>query len=50
MLAYHVKTLSSCVFVRSLFITYLITVSLEKEIIVWKESGKSLEFWIQKSV
>ena len=33
-----------------LFITYLITFSLEKEIIVWKKNmEKSLEFWIQKS-
>ena len=34
-------------FLRSLSITYLITLSLDKEIIVF---GKSLEFWIQKSV
>ena len=33
-----------------LLITYLITFSLEKEIIVWKKNmEKSLEFWIQKS-
>ena len=31
-------------------ITYLITLSLEREIIVLEKSGKSLEFWIQKSV
>ena len=34
-------------FLRSLSTTYLITLSLDKEIIVF---GKSLEFWIQKSV
>ena len=37
------KKLYSCVFLRSLQITYLITLSLEKEIIVlekvWKKSG-----------
>lgn len=34
-----------------LFITCLITFSLEKEIIVWKKNmEKSLEFWFQKSV
>ena len=44
------KKVCSCV-LRSLLITYLRTSSLEKEIIVfWKRSGKSLEFWIQKSV
>ena len=39
-------------FLRSLLITYLITLSLEKEIIncLEKKSGKSLKFWIQKSV
>ena len=38
-------------FLRSVLITYLITLSLEKEIIVLeKKSRKSLEFWIQKSV
>ena len=38
-------------FLRSPLITYLITLSLEKEIIVLKkQSGKSLEFWIRKSV
>ena len=39
-------------FLRSLLITYLITLSLEKEIIncLEKNSGKSLKFWIQKSV
>ena len=39
-------------FLRSLVITYLITLSLEKEIIscLEKKSGKSLKFWIKKSV
>ena len=38
-------------FLRSLLIPSLITLSLEKEIFVLeKKSGKSLEFWIQKSV
>ena len=39
-------------FLRSLLIIYLITLSLEKEIIncLEKKSGKSLKFWIQKSV
>ena len=38
-------------FLRSVLITYLITWSLGKEIIVLeKKSRKSLEFWIQKSV
>ena len=38
-------------FLRSLLITYLITLSLEKEMIncLGKKSGKSLKFWIQKS-
>ena len=47
---YHCSVLwkkgCSCV----LFITYLITLSLKNEMIVWKKSGKSLQFWIQKSV
>ena len=37
-------------FSRSLLITYLLTLSPEKYIIVLERSGKSLEFWIQKSV
>ena len=36
-------------FSRSLLITYLITLSVEKEIIVLeKKSGNDLKFWIQK--
>ena len=44
------KAFSLC-FLRFLLITYLM-LSLGKEIIllIWKTSGKSLEFWIQKSV
>ena len=46
-----VKKALFLLFLRSVLITYLITSSLEKEIIVLeKKSGKSLEFWIQKSV
>ena len=38
-------------FLRSLMITYLITLSLEKEIIVLEKSlEKSPDFWTQKSV
>ena len=37
-------------FLRSPLITYLITLGLEKEIIVFIKAGKSLEFWILKSV
>ena len=37
-------------FLRSLLITYLITLSLEKKWLFWKKSGKSLEFCIPKSV
>ena len=49
--ANHKKTLFPR-FLRSLLIAYVITLSLEKEIIIVleKKSGKSLEFWIQKSV
>ena len=49
--ASHKKTLFPC-FLRCLLIAYVITLSLEKEIIIVleKKSGKSLEFWIQKSV
>ena len=31
-------------------ITYLLTLSVEKKVLFSKKSGKSLEFWIQKSV
>ena len=45
------KKLCSCgVFFKDLLITYLITLSLEKKLLFWKKSGKSLEFWIQKFV
>ena len=49
--ANHKKTLFPR-FLKSLLIAYVITLSLEKEIIIvlGKKSGKSLEFWIQKSV
>ena len=49
--ANHKKTLFPR-FLRSLLIAYVITLSLEKEIMIVleKKSGKSLEFWIQKSV
>ena len=49
--ANHKKTLFPR-FLRSLLIAYVITLSLEKDIIivVEKKSGKSLEFWIHKSV
>ena len=47
----HKKTLFLR-FLRCLLITYVITLSLEKEIIIVFEKSleKSLEFWIQKSV
>ena len=38
------KKLCSCVFFRSLLITYLITLSLEKKLCFGKKTGKSLEF------
>ena len=46
------KAFCSCIFLRSLLLTYLITLSLEKEItsIVLEKVWKNLEFWIQKSV
>ena len=49
--AHHEKSFVPA-FLRSLVITYLITLSLEKEIIscLEKKSGKSLKFWIKKSV
>ena len=34
-------------FLSSLLITYFITLSLEKELLFWKKSGESLEFWIK---
>ena len=34
-------------FLRSLLITHLITLRLEKKLLFWKYSGKSLEFWIK---
>ena len=47
--AQHEKKLCSLLLLRSLLITYLITLSLEKEIIVLaKKSAKSLEFWVQQ--
>jgi len=52
MFAYYVmKKALFLLLLRSLLITYLITSSLEKEIILLeKKSGKSPEFWIRKSV
>ena len=49
--AHHEKSFVPA-FLSSLLITYLITLSLEKEILncLEKKSGKSLKFWIQKSV
>ena len=49
--ANHKKTLFPR-FLTSLLIAYVITLSLEKEIVIvlGKKSGKSLEFCIQKSV
>ena len=44
------KALFLWVFFKDLLITYLITLSLEKKLLFWKKSGKSLEFWIQKFV
>ena len=41
------KAFVPSVLVRSLLITYLITLSIKKEMIVF---GKRLELWIQKSV
>ena len=44
------KALFLCSFVfflKSLLITYLITLSVEKKYIVLEKNGKSLEFWIR---
>ena len=45
--ALHEKKLCSCVFSRSVLISFLMTLSLEKWIIVFEKVWKSLEFWIQ---
>ena len=50
MFAVHHEKSNVSLFLRSLLITYLITSSLEKEIIVGEKIWKSLEFWIQKCV
>ena len=39
--AHHEKSFA-VVFLRCLLITYLITLSLEKKLLSWKKSGKSL--------
>ena len=44
--AHHEKSFVSAFFK----VSYLITLGLEKEIIVLIKAGKSLEFWILKSV
>ena len=49
--AHYKKKLCSYVFLKSILITCVIILSLEKEIIVLgKKSGESLEFWNQKTV
>ena len=49
--AHHKENICFLRFLSSPLITYLIILCLEKEIIVLeKKSGRSLEFWIQKSV
>ena len=48
--AHQEKSFVPVVFFKGLLITYLITLSLEKKLLFWKKSGKSLEFWIQKFV
>ena len=49
--AHHKENLCFLSFLSSPLITYLIILCLENEIIVLeKKSGRSLEFWIQKSV
>ena len=48
--AVHHKKSFVPVFLRSLLITYLIILSLEKEITGLEKSGNSLEFWLPKSV
>ena len=40
--AHHEKSFA-VVFLRCLLITYLITLSLEKKLLLWKKTGKSLE-------
>ena len=47
--AVHLEKTLFLRFLRSALITYLITLSLEKEIIILeKKSGQSFKFWIQK--
>ena len=51
MFAVHREKIFVPAFLRSLMITYLITLSLEKEIIVLEKSPEKIfDFWIEKSV